>query len=130
MRRLGWMVFPMSKSSHLFDRVDEAKVCRGPASARTERLAADRDFGTAPKIVRNRFGRTVCRLLSVSGFDLSVAGLDAIDGTPVLMKPYLAEFGPRGELRQPAWSTELGAGLLGVQVEAVVGHGEAIRSGG
>ena len=37
-----------------------------------------------------------------------MAGLDAIDGTPVLdIKPYLTEFGPRGEVRQPSWSAEL-----------------------
>jgi hypothetical protein len=33
---------------------------------------------------------------------------DAIDGTPVLdIKPVMAEFQPRGGIRQPAWSTEL-----------------------
>ncbi|MFD9687511.1 TrmO family methyltransferase [Kitasatospora sp. NPDC059146] len=45
---------------------------------------------------------------SLYGLDLHVTGLDAVAGTPVLdIKPYLAEFGPRGGLRQPAWSTEL-----------------------
>jgi tRNA (Thr-GGU) A37 N-methylase len=34
--------------------------------------------------------------------------LDAIDGTPVLdIKPVLAEFLPRQEIRQPGWSHEL-----------------------
>ena len=43
--------------------------------------------------------------------DIRVAGLDAVDGTPVLdIKPVMAEFLPRGELRQPAWSRELMAG--------------------
>ncbi|MEV6073029.1 hypothetical protein AB0L82_41345 [Nocardia sp. NPDC052001] len=33
---------------------------------------------------------------------------EAFDGAPVLdIKPYMTEFGPRGELRQPEWSTEL-----------------------
>ena len=42
------------------------------------------------------------------GRRLDVAELDAIDGTPVLdIKPYMAEFGPRGDIRQPAWSREL-----------------------
>jgi len=37
-----------------------------------------------------------------------VRGLDAIAGTPVLdLKPWVAEFGPRGEVRQPLWMTEL-----------------------
>jgi tRNA (Thr-GGU) A37 N-methylase len=56
----------------------------------------------------NRIGVTICRLLSVRGLSLEVADLDAIDGTPVLdIKPYMREFAARGEIRQPAWATEL-----------------------
>jgi tRNA-Thr(GGU) m(6)t(6)A37 methyltransferase TsaA len=59
----------------------------------------------------NRIGVTVCRLQSVEGTSVSVEGLDAIDGTPVLdIKPYMREFGPREKTHQPAWSTELMAG--------------------
>ena len=47
----------------------------------------------------------------MAGLVLALHGLDAIDGTPVLdVKPYLAEFGARGDVRQPAWATELMAG--------------------
>jgi tRNA (Thr-GGU) A37 N-methylase len=50
-------------------------------------------------------------LLEVNGLALKVGGLDAIDGTPVLdLKPVMSEFGPRGTVRQPAWSSELMAG--------------------
>ena len=56
----------------------------------------------------NRIGVSVCRLLRVEGLSITVEGLDAIDGTPVLdVKPYIREFGPRGEVRQPDWATEL-----------------------
>jgi tRNA-Thr(GGU) m(6)t(6)A37 methyltransferase TsaA len=56
----------------------------------------------------NRIGVSRCELIAVDGLDVHVAGLDAIDGTPVLdIKPYLAEFGPRGTVRQPGWSAEL-----------------------
>jgi tRNA (adenine37-N6)-methyltransferase len=56
----------------------------------------------------NRIGMTTCRLLGVDGPVLKVSGLDAIDGTPVIdIKPYLREFGPRGEVRQPDWSHDL-----------------------
>lgn len=56
----------------------------------------------------NRLGVSVCRIVRVDGLRLEVAGLDAIDGTPVLdIKPVMAEFLPRGELRQPDWSREL-----------------------
>ena len=56
----------------------------------------------------NRLGVSRCRLAKVDGLDVHVEGLDAIDGTPVLdIKPYMAEFGPQGEVTQPAWATEL-----------------------
>lgn len=56
----------------------------------------------------NRIGVTICRLLSVEELSLEVAGLDAIDGTPVLdIKPYMREFAARGETRQPEWTREL-----------------------
>ncbi len=48
------------------------------------------------------------RLLAVNALTVTVQALDAIDGTPVLdLKPYMTEFGPRGEVRQPAWSHQL-----------------------
>ena len=43
-----------------------------------------------------------------------LAGLDAIDGTPVVdIKPWLRELGPRGEVHQPAWVDALMAGYWG-----------------
>ena len=65
-------------------------------------------FAQRAKDRPNRLGVTVCRILGVEGSSLPVAGLDAIDGSPVVdIKPWMAEFGPRGEVHQPAWSTEL-----------------------
>lgn len=59
----------------------------------------------------NRLGVTICRLLGVEGTRLKVAGLDAIDGTPVLdVKPVMRGFLPRGEIREPAWAGELMSG--------------------
>jgi tRNA (adenine37-N6)-methyltransferase len=56
----------------------------------------------------NRLGVTTCAVLGVEGRTITVRGLDAIDGTPVIdIKPYLEEFGPRGQVRQPEWATEL-----------------------
>ena len=56
----------------------------------------------------NRIGVTVCRLLSVDGLSLTVRGLDAIDGTPVLdIKPVMKGFLPRGEISEPDWAGEL-----------------------
>ena len=56
----------------------------------------------------NRIGVCVARLLAIEGGELTVQGLDAIDGTPVLdIKPYMVEFAPRETVRQPEWSREL-----------------------
>ena len=53
----------------------------------------------------NRLGVSTCEILGVSGLVLSVRGLDAIDGTPVLdIKPVLSGFAPRGPLREPEWA--------------------------
>ena len=56
----------------------------------------------------NRLGVSVCELLGVDGLCVTVRGLDALDGTPVLdLKPVLREFLPRGTVQQPAWASEL-----------------------
>jgi len=65
-------------------------------------------FAQRAKARPNRIGVSVCRLLGVDGLTLTVHGLDAIDGTPVLdIKPYFVEFGPRGPVSQPQWSHDL-----------------------
>jgi tRNA (adenine37-N6)-methyltransferase len=97
---------------YVFDRVDPAAVETG---ARHPRGNLDWPrvgiFAQRAKDRPNRIGIGVGQLLGVDGRDLRVAGLDAVDGTPVLdIKPVMAEFLPRGELRQPAWSRELMAG--------------------
>lgn len=56
----------------------------------------------------NRIGVSRCTLLRVEGRTLYVRALDAVDGTPVLdIKPYMREFGPIGEVRQPQWAAEV-----------------------
>ena len=59
----------------------------------------------------NRLGLSTCELIRVDRLEITVRGLDAVDATPVLdLKPYMVEFAPRSEVRQPAWSHELMAG--------------------
>lgn len=56
----------------------------------------------------NWLGVSRCRLIKVDGLDLHVEELDAVDGTPVLdIKPWFNEFGPRGDVRQADWTTEM-----------------------
>ncbi|MFG1721139.1 SAM-dependent methyltransferase [Micromonospora chalcea] len=51
----------------------------------------------------NRIGVTCCRIESVDGRELTVVGLDAVAGTPVIdLKPVLKEFVP-ADVRQPEW---------------------------
>jgi tRNA-Thr(GGU) m(6)t(6)A37 methyltransferase TsaA len=56
----------------------------------------------------NKLGMTVVRMIQVSGTRLTVEGLDAINGSPVLdIKPYFKEFGPRGVVFQPDWPQDI-----------------------
>jgi tRNA (Thr-GGU) A37 N-methylase len=56
----------------------------------------------------NYLGVSRCTLLAVDGLELTVCGLDAIDGTPILdIKAYAVEYDPKGTIREPAWMREL-----------------------
>lgn len=96
----------------LFDRVDPGTVHTG---ARRPRGNPDWPevgiFAQRGKDRPNRIGLCTCEILGIDGSTVRVRGLDAIDGTPVLdLKPFMAEFAPRGTVRQPAWSHELMTG--------------------
>jgi tRNA (adenine37-N6)-methyltransferase len=68
-------------------------------------------FAQRGKARPNRIGVSRCNLVRVEGRVLTVQRLDAIEGTPVLdIKPYMVEFGPRGDVRQPAWASQLMSG--------------------
>lgn len=97
---------------YLFHLVPESKI---ETSARHPRNRANWSsvviFSQRGKNRPNRLGVSVCRILKVEGTVLTLEGLDAIDGTPVLdLKPCMREFAPRGAFRQPEWATELMAG--------------------
>ena len=96
----------------LFDGLDEADVAVGARHPRgNEDWPRVGIFAQRASSRPNRLGLTTCELLAVDGLEIRVRGLDAIDGTPVLdIKPYLREFGPRGPVTQPAWSSQLMAG--------------------
>jgi tRNA-Thr(GGU) m(6)t(6)A37 methyltransferase TsaA len=92
-----------------FDRVPDDEVQNGARHPRGRKdwpLACI--FAQRGKGRPNRIGVCACRILSVDGLKLSVQGLDAIDGTPVLdIKPVMKGFLPRGEVREPAWAAEI-----------------------
>ncbi len=65
-------------------------------------------FAQRKKSRPNRLGLTTAKIVSVDGRCLTVKGLDAIDGSPVLdLKPVMQEFLPREAIQQPGWSHEL-----------------------
>jgi tRNA (adenine37-N6)-methyltransferase len=96
----------------VFDQVEPSDIESGARHPRgNAQWPAVGIFAQRAKMRPNRIGVSICRLLEVDGLVLRVAGLDAIDGTPVLdIKPYMSEFGARGEVRQPEWSHELMTG--------------------
>ena len=106
---IGLEQFSHAEIIYLFDRVNEATVCVGARHPRGRRdWPLTGIFAQRAKDRPNRLGSTICRIVSITGLSIEVAGLDAIDGTPVLdIKPYFQEFAPRGEVRQPHWATEL-----------------------
>jgi tRNA (Thr-GGU) A37 N-methylase len=106
---IGLHEFSHIEVVYVFDQVPESKVETG---ARHPRNNPDWPltgvFAQRGKNRPNRIGVSRCRVVGVAGLDVAVEGLDAIDGTPVLdIKPWMAEFAPIGEVRQPPWSTEL-----------------------
>jgi tRNA-Thr(GGU) m(6)t(6)A37 methyltransferase TsaA len=98
----------------VFHGVDPEAVCSGSRRPRGNPDWPEVGiFAQRAKDRPNRIGLCTCELVEVRGDTLEVRGLDAIDGTPVLdIKPYMAEFAPRRQVRQPAWSHELMAGYF------------------
>ena len=102
---VGLAAFSHAEVIFLFDRVGDDEIERGK---RRPRGRADWPavgiFAQRGKGRPNRLGLCVCSIISVEGPALTVEGLDAIDGTPVLdIKPVFRGFLPRGEVREPAW---------------------------
>lgn len=84
-----------------FDRVDRVELTAWPPSD-------DRPhgvFATRSPQRPNPIGLTIVALLGRDGCRLRVAGVDMLDGTPILdIKPYLSNI-PEGELRR-GWLAE------------------------
>lgn len=103
---LGLDGFSHAEILFLFDQVGDDQIITG---ARHPRGNPDWPrvgiFAQRGKNRPNRLGVTICRIVGVDGLALDVEGLDAIAGTPVLdIKPVMAGFLPRGEVREPDWA--------------------------
>ncbi|MEU4689144.1 SAM-dependent methyltransferase [Actinoplanes sp. NPDC023714] len=92
----------------VFDRLAELDDYREPRPyrGRADLPAVGIFAGRGPRRP-NRIGVTTCSIVAVEGRVLTVRGLDAVDGTPVVdLKPAMREFSPE-DLTQPAWVSEM-----------------------
>lgn len=92
-----------------FDKIDDSKIETGLRHPRNNKnwpqvgILAQRG-----KNRPNKLGLTTVKLKEKHGKVLTVSGLDAIDGTPILdIKPVVKEYLPKDEIKQPKWVSEL-----------------------
>ncbi|WP_375209000.1 SAM-dependent methyltransferase [Hyphomonas jannaschiana] len=109
---MGLDAFSHCEIVFLFDRVPDDKIETGARHPRgREDWPRIGIFAQRGKNRPNRIGLTTCRIVSVDGLRLTLTGLDAIDGTPVLdIKPVMSGFAPRGDVHEPDWAKEIMAG--------------------
>lgn len=107
-------LYGLEQFSHLevvffMDKVDPEQIQLGSRHPRDRQDWPQTGiFSQRAKARPNRIGVSRCQLLEVNGLKIIVKALDAIDQTPILdIKPYISEFAPIGEVRQPQWATEL-----------------------
>lgn len=105
----GLDAFSHAEIIFVFDKVTDAEIVRGARHPRGRKdWPAVGIFAQRGKNRPNRLGVCVCQILKLEGSRLTVRGLDAIDGTPILdIKPVLSGFLPRGDVREPDWAREI-----------------------
>jgi tRNA (adenine37-N6)-methyltransferase len=118
----GLEAFSHVEVVYVFDRVDPASIEAAARHPRGNRAWPSVGvFAQRAKNRPNRIGVSICELLGVDELTVTLRALDAVDGSPVLdLKPYMQEFAPRGEIRQPEWSRELMAGYWSLVVGPTV----------
>ncbi|WP_433222963.1 SAM-dependent methyltransferase [Dactylosporangium sp. CS-047395] len=92
----------------VFDRFEDGGDYREPRPYRgREDLPPVGIFAGRGPRRPNRIGVTCCAIESVRGRELTVLGLDAVAGTPVIdLKPAMTEFLP-SNVKQPHWVSEV-----------------------
>jgi len=103
----GLVVFWMHRSSF---RADTDLVRRPRGRDDMPQLGI---FAQRAKHRPNPIGVTAVRVVGLRGAVVSVKGLDAVDGTPVLdFKPYVPAFDARGDATVPEWMGRLMVGYF------------------
>ncbi|MFJ5766565.1 tRNA (N6-threonylcarbamoyladenosine(37)-N6)-methyltransferase TrmO [Lysinibacillus sp. NPDC093210] len=92
-----------------FDKVADEKIQYDARHPRNNKNYPEVGiFAQRGKNRPNKLGVTIVELIDVKQRTLIVKGLDAIDGTPIIdIKPVMKEFLPKGDVKQPNWSTSL-----------------------
>jgi tRNA-Thr(GGU) m(6)t(6)A37 methyltransferase TsaA len=105
---LGLADFSHVEVLFVFDQLDELPDYREPRRSRgREDLPPVGVFAGRGPRRPNRIGVTTCAVVTVDGRKLTVRGLDAVTGTPVIdMKPAMVQFHP-ANIRQPEWVDRL-----------------------
>ncbi len=89
----------------------EKQIARNPRGM--EDLAPVGVFAQRTKFRPNPIGLSAVDLVLVDDKGITVRGLDALDGTPVLdIKPYIPAFERRDGVRMPAWVDKFIAGYF------------------
>jgi tRNA-Thr(GGU) m(6)t(6)A37 methyltransferase TsaA len=106
---IGLDTFSHIEVVYHFHQVAEADIVAG---ARRPRGRSDWPlvgiFAQRGRVRPNRIGVCTCEVVAVAGTTVTVRGLDAIDGTPVLdIKPYMLGFAPRSTVVEPKWAGEI-----------------------
>lgn len=106
---LGLEGFSHIEVIYYFHLADPAKIIISATHPREDRnYPRVGIFSQRKKTRPNLIGTSIAELISIEGGALTVKGLDAIDGTPVIdIKPVMREFLPHGEVRQPQWASAL-----------------------
>lgn len=92
-----------------FDKVADEKIQYDARHPRNNKNYPEVGiFAQRGKNRPNKLGVTIVELIEIKQKTLIVKGLDAIDGTPIIdIKPVMREFLPKGDVKQPNWSTSL-----------------------
>lgn len=87
------------------------QIARNPRGM--EDLAPVGVFAQRTKFRPNPIGVTTVTLVAVDNRGITVRGLDALDGTPVLdIKPHIPAFERKDDVRLPAWVGHMMAGYF------------------
>ena len=91
-----------------FDRVKQEDIVFSGRPRGNPAYPVTGIFAQRKKDRPNRLGLCTVHLIAHEGNKITVRGLDAIDGTPILdIKPVFREFLPKGGIVQPAWVENL-----------------------